>query len=345
MENSNSEASPSPRAGDLPVPGALDASTRPPACLSSSDVQFSPVSRSTLTSLSEIFCSRVATLFHVPKSAWDSWSEVLLFALRAVSDRPNDLEAWARLLMLPKCILFLPPLRPGRKRFLAPIIKDRFKAWREGSYQDLWVEACKRSAHSPTPQSPSYNVHRACGASHNGHFQKALRALGSSGLALPDSESFAAMLSKHPQCSPLQVPSFLMHPLPSHPSPPCLFDSAPTVPPLCPPPLPMFLLPFFPIHPILPQPPSFIFSGPPLPSFPLSPSSPSAHPLSPSPPTSSHALPLPTPSHFPLFWPPSPPLLPPSSSISISVSAICRSVLSFPCGFCSRSFWSSPHSP
>ena len=287
-----------------------------------------PVSIRAVPPLSEIFHSRITTLFHIPKSARDSWSEVLSFALRAASDCPNDLEAWVRLLMLPKCILFLPPFKARKEaRFLAPNNKDWLKAWREGSYQDLLFEACKRSAHSHMPQSSSYNVRHACGAAQNVHFQKALRALGSFGLAPPDSGSFAAMLSKHPQCSPPQFSSSLIHPLPSHPSPPCsppLFDSPPTVPPLSHSPshLPSPILP----HPSTPppQPPHSFSPAPPLPSFPLSPGPPSI-------PLSSYfsfpCSPSPHPSHFPLLLAPFPSHPPTFSSISISVSTVCRSVL------------------
>ena len=314
VENSVSEATPSPHAGDLPVPGA---SSRPPACPSSSDVLFSPVSIRAVPPLSEIFHSRITTLFHIPKSARDSWSEVLLFALRAASDCPNDLEAWARLLMLPKCILFLPPFKARKEaRFLAPNNKDWLKAWREGSYQDLLFEACKRSAHSHMPQSSSYNVRHACGAAQNVHFQKALRALGSFGLAPPDSGSFAAMLSKHPQCSPPQFSSSLMHPLPSHPSPPCsppLFDSPPTVPPSVPLPFPSSFSHSSPSIHSSPPAPSFILSSPTSPFFSPFPRPTLSPPLllllfpmlslSPSLPLPASSGPLPLPSsHFFLYF-------------------------------------------
>ena len=72
-----------------------------------------------------------------PMSFWDT---LLSFALRAVVNRPADLEAWTR---MPKCILFLLPF--GVRKWakpLASLIKDRIKAWNDGSFLELWSQAC-----------------------------------------------------------------------------------------------------------------------------------------------------------------------------------------------------------
>uniref|UniRef100_A0A1X7UW16 Uncharacterized protein n=1 Tax=Amphimedon queenslandica TaxID=400682 RepID=A0A1X7UW16_AMPQE len=74
-----------------------------------------------LPSLEAIFGLQVPLLHHIPKGACNSWSGIFSDALNTIVAWPSDVEAWSHLLMLPKCVLFLPPYSQRRQgRDLAP---------------------------------------------------------------------------------------------------------------------------------------------------------------------------------------------------------------------------------
>lgn len=135
MDSDPSPSSPSGR-GNAPWPQPS---------LSADPGSSSPSLAHSLPSFSEICRLQVATLYHVPKAVRDIWADILSFALRSVVDCPEDLEAWSRLFMLPKCILFLPPFKV--RRSLISLIRERIKA---GSFLDLWEKACNRASSNLT---------------------------------------------------------------------------------------------------------------------------------------------------------------------------------------------------
>ena len=142
----------------------------------------------------------------------DLWADILSFALRSVVDCPEDFEAWSRLFMLPKCILFLPPFKVRKKvRSLISLIKERIKAWKDGSFLDLWEKACNRASSNLTSQSSSLCANRSRAAVQNDRFRKALQILDSQ--VLPPQ-----MRSPMPPCSPntLKAPPTLSLPLASN---------------------------------------------------------------------------------------------------------------------------------
>ena len=96
---SQRSASPSPRGPSSSPADSLVAPTPSPvsAIPSSSD----------LPSFEAICRLSVPLLLHIPKGARNSWSGVLSSVIESIIARPSDLEAWAKLFMLPKCTLFL----------------------------------------------------------------------------------------------------------------------------------------------------------------------------------------------------------------------------------------------
>ena len=147
------------------------------------DQALSSTSLSGLLSLSVI---HRPLLYYVPKPARNSWSGLLSAALEDVA-RPSDMDAWSRLFMLPKYVLFLPPFRLCRRSHdLLYLINQRFQLWRNGEVLSLWAKVCNQASHHPHSSSQSgSNVSRARHAVQAGHFSKAIQALSSRSLAPP----------------------------------------------------------------------------------------------------------------------------------------------------------------
>lgn len=124
-----------PRGSDLSTSAAPDPSpsdhTDPPTVSLTSGIP----------SLSSVCRLAAPTLEHVPKKARDVWAGVLARTIDLVVASPTDLDAWTRLLILPKCIIYLPS--PGHKcstRNSVRAVKDRIKCWHNGDFILLWTE-------------------------------------------------------------------------------------------------------------------------------------------------------------------------------------------------------------
>ena len=83
---------------------------------------------------------------HIPRQTRNLWSQVLTEAVRRAAQLGTE-EAWLRLLMLPKCCLWLPnqKVRGGRGRSrgvntLHSILQARLRRWQSGEERDLWGE-------------------------------------------------------------------------------------------------------------------------------------------------------------------------------------------------------------
>ena len=88
-----------------------------------------------LPSLEDIFCLKVQTLRHIPSYALPAFALALSAALRCVLHE-NTLEAWIKLLLLPKCCL---PSAKRRGRHHKPInITMLCDLWSRGQFGVLW---------------------------------------------------------------------------------------------------------------------------------------------------------------------------------------------------------------
>ena len=151
------------------------------------------------------------TLEHVPKKARDAWAGVLARAIDLVVASPTDLDAWTKLLMLPKCILYLPsPGHKGSTRDSVRAVKDRIKRWYNGEFIPLWTEVIsaiqKRKRPMPDGEIRRSNSKRAKRLARIGRYGKAVEALGSAGLAPPSASTRDELLLKHPQSSSPSLP-------------------------------------------------------------------------------------------------------------------------------------------
>ena len=196
-------------------PGPITASVPSPATSSGPSCSSDGVGSFTLPSLLSICGLKSPTLFHVPKSARVAWAAILTSSLDLIIASPSDPEAWTKLFMLPKAILSSPPRGVCRSwSENARLIKDRIKKWNEGEHLQVWYDRVselsrqsRHRRHGP-PRSPrAFNAARARRFVEEGQYRKASQALTSHGLADPDEDSLEAMLQKHPQVPPPDLPN------------------------------------------------------------------------------------------------------------------------------------------
>jgi len=153
-----------------------------------------------------VFSSSRATLHFVPSSHRQAWGKVLASELYRVA-HDNNLEAWTRLFMLPKCVLPVPKRGGARNRGDRQTVSDLCQAWKNGDIKWLWT----RSGHTVTIARASEldkkRVHSAA-ISHTrqGRLGKACSLLSSSGVAPNNDATRQLLRDKHPERAP---PDFL----------------------------------------------------------------------------------------------------------------------------------------
>lgn len=156
----------------------------------------------------------VPTSRHVPKSARNVWAETLAATIDEVNRTPEDIAAWKRLLMLPRCVLAAPK-RSGKAhhRELSSSVTTHLRRWQNGEIMELWAEShghdrrgqVKRRKVSE-PSQREANARRARTACQDGQYGKAVQALMSDGLADATDETLAELLRVHPQVPQPQKP-------------------------------------------------------------------------------------------------------------------------------------------
>ena len=101
----------------------------------------SPVNSTMLPPLSTIMNVSIPTLRHIPKGARDSWSGLLADVFSLVHSNPFSDEAWGKLFMLSKCILFSSFRRASSHwRESVKSVKQRIRRWYSGDLVGLWSE-------------------------------------------------------------------------------------------------------------------------------------------------------------------------------------------------------------
>ena len=155
----------------------------------------------------------VRTVWHIPAKDRQAVALVLSSSLRAAAFE-NTQEAWLKVFMLPKCILFAPK-RCGRHHKPRPI-RDLCDLWSKGHFDVPWNMASNQqsSKRASPPVSRNSGIQNAISYAREGLFSKACQALLSSGLAPNNQATWNLLVSKHPK-SPLPSP-------PSTPSAPLL---------------------------------------------------------------------------------------------------------------------------
>lgn len=124
------------------------------ACPSCWPVARAPTSSSSasrsLPSLEDVFSRSSATLKHVPKAARSLWARCLGEAVEAAMSS-SSVEAWVELLMLPKCVLVVPPRR-GKKHQARRFTESRCERWLGGERMELWLDG-----RSSPPRRPGHS--------------------------------------------------------------------------------------------------------------------------------------------------------------------------------------------
>ncbi|KAL5477904.1 hypothetical protein EMCRGX_G024759 [Ephydatia muelleri] len=160
-----------------------------------------------LPSLEDVFQISTPTLHHVPANALPAFASVLSQALRSVI-HDNTMEAWIKLLLLPKCCL---PSAKRKGRHHKPIdIKMLCDLWSRGQFGVLWRLAICHSKVGSATKSCNKSLrprHKyAISLAQDGLYSKACQVLTSSGIAPNTPQTWKLLESKHPQ-----------GPIPTHP--------------------------------------------------------------------------------------------------------------------------------
>ena len=142
----------------------------------------------------------VRTVWHIPAKDRQAVALVLSSSLRAAAVE-NTQEAWLKVFMLPKCILFAPK-RCGRHHKPRPI-RDLCDLWSNCHFDVLWNMASNQqsSKRASPPVSRNSEIQTAISYAREGLFSKACQALLSSGLAPNNQATWNLLVSKHPKSS------------------------------------------------------------------------------------------------------------------------------------------------
>ena len=124
-----------------------------PSSPANSESTFTSPSATPFPSLEEVLALKQGTLKYIPSRARHQFAQVLAEALKDVIHN-NNIIAWTRLLMLPKCIL-ASSKRGGKKGRHKISIDTLCQEWSRGNEKSLWTAAVSRAckSHQSTPIS------------------------------------------------------------------------------------------------------------------------------------------------------------------------------------------------
>ncbi|KAJ0898259.1 putative reverse transcriptase domain-containing protein [Helianthus annuus] len=177
--------------------------------------------------LDRVFSLPIKTVKSIPFSCRMAFAQALTTALGNVVAMPDAVDAWIRLLLLPRCTLrvFTPVSRQdkrsgNRKNGQCLSIQRALSQWgdREGFgilIQSLFTQPVKeglegfKKMSNKKSEDGSSNVNQCLRKVADGHFTAAVKVLCSFGFAPLDKKTMKALVDKHP-CMPLPtMPAFL----------------------------------------------------------------------------------------------------------------------------------------
>lgn len=176
--------------------------------------------------LDRVFSLPITTVKSIPHSFRMAFSHALATALGKVAATPTSIEAWVKLLLLPRCTLgvFRPSNRQerrsgNRKSLQCHSIQRALAAWGGDGFielisslfaQPLRVVSGKDDC-APGSDSSSVgsNVKQCLRKISDGHFTAAVKVLCSSGVAPFGTDTLTALLAKHPILPPPVMPGSL----------------------------------------------------------------------------------------------------------------------------------------
>ena len=155
-----------------------------------------------LVSLQDVFTGFRPTLTFVPVAHRQSWGRVVTAAIEQVLNANSanaSVEAWTRLLMLPKCVLTTPKRAGKRNRGDNLSVTDLCKAWEAGQVEWLWTRSFRSHRQSAKQSVDSQRVFSAAiQHARHGRLGKACSTLSSGGLAPNDDATVDKLRQKHP---------------------------------------------------------------------------------------------------------------------------------------------------
>ena len=167
----------------------------------SHDIKVVPCSishQATLPCLQDICSLRYPTIRFVPSKARPAFARALSSVLKEILAE-NSVDAWTKLLMLPKCVL--PTTKRGGRHNKPIPIDTLCSLWLKGNLCELWHLAQTRVAMSKQSKrvSPNKVVASAMSLAKDGLYGKACQMLTSQGIAPNDDNTWNLLISKHPQ--------------------------------------------------------------------------------------------------------------------------------------------------
>ncbi|KAD6454895.1 hypothetical protein E3N88_09601 [Mikania micrantha] len=178
--------------------------------------------------LDRIFSLPLTTVKSIPPSCRMAFSHALTAALGKVAAAPDSVEAWVRLLVLPRCTLrvFRPSNRQehqsgNRKSLQCQNIRRSLIAWGdEDGFVELILSLLAQPSNEtprldkPSPSSDNsathVNIKQCLRKVADGHFIAAVKVLCSSGVAPFGNDTLNALVAKHPTLPPPVMPDFLL---------------------------------------------------------------------------------------------------------------------------------------
>ncbi|GJV83123.1 putative reverse transcriptase domain-containing protein [Tanacetum coccineum] len=165
--------------------------------------------------LDRVFSLPITTVKSIPHSCRMAFSHALAAALGKVAATPTSIEAWVKLLLLPRCTLrvFRPSNRQerrsgNRKSLQCHSIQRALASWGGDGFielipslfaQPLRVVSGKDDRVSGSDSSTvGTNIKQCLRKVSDGHFTAAVKVLCSSGVAPFGTDTLTALLAKHP---------------------------------------------------------------------------------------------------------------------------------------------------
>ncbi|KAK1422142.1 hypothetical protein QVD17_25051 [Tagetes erecta] len=178
--------------------------------------------------LDRVFSLPITTVKSIPHSCRMAFAQALDVALGKVVARPESIEPWVRLLLLPRCTLrvFRPSNRQerrsgNRKSLQCQSIQRSLAAWGSSDgfaelisslfAQTSGATSCRDELGLGSDSSKvSSNVKQCLRKVADGHFTAAVKVLCSSGVAPFDKNTVKALVAKHPTRPPPTMPVSLL---------------------------------------------------------------------------------------------------------------------------------------
>ena len=176
--------------------------------------------------LERILSLPVKTVKSIPSSCRLAFAHPLTSTLRKVVAAPGSVDAWVKLLLLPRCTLRVvtPSCRQerrsgNRKSLKCSSIQQALAGWKDGSGFSALVSSLLVSPrgrlvsgeeHRDGVSAVSSNVRQCLRKVADGHFTAAVKVLCSSGVAPINDSTLNALKDKHPDMPPPVLPSILL---------------------------------------------------------------------------------------------------------------------------------------